>query len=163
LSRRNPFLAGGLSLVLPGAGQVYNRQKRKALVWYVIFFLLPILFILCKCLHSFWGLVFLVFLYVWLYLYNIGDAIFGAMRPKKLEPRPWHKMLIIALVIFVVADVTILAGNRSHNVIGLRAFRILTNSMSPTLQAGDLFLSKAYGPNLCTSIFRQSDHGSVKQ
>jgi signal peptidase I len=140
LLRKNPFLAAALSAVLPGAGQVYNRQKRKALVWYVIFFLLPIFFILCKCLHSFWGLVLLFFLYVWLYLYNVGDAIFGAIRPKKLEPRPWQKVLVVVLVIFIVADVAIFIGNRSNSVMGLRAFRILTNSMSPTLQAGDFFL-----------------------
>lgn len=139
-SRKNPFFAGALSILLPGAGQVYTRQKRKALVWYVIFFLLPILFILCKCLHSFWGLVLLIFFYVWLYLYNIGDAIFGAIRPKKTEPRPWHKILIIALVIFIVTDVAIFASNHSKNTIGLRAFRIITNSMAPTLQAGDSFL-----------------------
>jgi signal peptidase I len=140
LSRKNPFFAAVLSIILPGAGQLYNQQKRKTLVWYVIFFSLPILFILCKCLHSFWGLVLLIFFYVWLYLYNIGDAIFGAIRPKKMERRPWHKILIIALVIFIVADVAIFAGYRSNNVIGLRAFRIITNSMAPTLQAGDSFL-----------------------
>ena len=140
LSRKNPFFAAVLSIILPGAGQVYNRQKRKILVWYAVFFSLPILFFLCKCLYSFWGLVLLIFFYVWLYLYNVGDAIFGAIKPKKMEPRPWHKILIFALAIFIVADVAIFAGNRSNNVIGLRAFRIVTNSMAPTLQAGDLFM-----------------------
>jgi len=75
-----------------------------------------------------------------MYLYNVGDAVHGALRPKKIEPRPWHKMLIIALMIFIAADVYIIAGSRLKNTIGLRAFRITTNSMAPTLQAGDLFL-----------------------
>jgi signal peptidase I len=57
-----------------------------------------------------------------------------------MEPRPWHKIWIIALVIFIVADVYMIAGSRSKNTIGLRAFRVITNSMAPTLQAGDLFL-----------------------
>ena len=113
---------------------------KKTLVWYVVFFLLPILFILCKCLHSFWGLVLLIFLYVWLYLYNIGDAIIGAIRSKKVEPQPRLKLLIAVLVILILANVTIIASNQSKNTIGLRAFRIVTNSMAPTLQAGDLFL-----------------------
>jgi signal peptidase I len=139
-SRKNPVLAGALSILLPGAGQVYNRQKRKALVWYVVFFLLPILFILCKCLHSFWGLVLLIFLYVWLYLYNIGDAVFGAIRLKKMEPQRGQKLLIAVIVILISANVALIAGNRSKNTIGLRAFRVITNSMAPTLQAGDSFL-----------------------
>jgi len=138
--QKSPIIAAFLSIFLPGAGQIYNGQKRKALVWYTAFFLLPLVFILCRCLHSFWGLVLLIFLYVWLYLYNIGDAIFGAIRPKKMEPRPWNKILIIVLVIFIVVDVAIIAGYRSKNIIGLRAFRIITNSMAPTLQAGDSFL-----------------------
>ena len=129
--KKNPFVAGGLSTVFPGAGQVYNGQKRKALVWYVLFFLLPILFILCRCLHSFWGLVLLVFLYVWLYLYNIGDAVFGAIRPKKMESRPWHKILIIFLVLFIAADVYLIAGNREKNTVGLRAFRLATRWVRP--------------------------------
>lgn len=138
--RKNPWVAGALSILLPGAGQVYNRQKRKALVWYTVFFLLPILFIFCKCLYYFWGLVLLVFFYVWLYLYNIGDAIHGALRPKRIEPRPWHKILIIVLMVLIVADVAVIAGNRTGNTIGLRAFRVITNSMAPALQAGDSFL-----------------------
>ena len=139
-ARKNPFIAGALSIVLPGAGQVYNRQKRKALIGYVLFFLLPIVFVLCRCLHSFWGLVLLFFLYVWLYLYNVGDAVCSAVRKKKTEPRPLGKTLIFVLVVFIVADVYIIASNRSKNTLGLRAFRITTNSMAPTLQAGDLFL-----------------------
>ena len=140
MSRKNPFLAAALSVVFPGAGQLYNQQKKKTLVWYVVFFLLPILFILCKCLHSFWGLVLLIFLYVWLYLYNIGDAIIGAIRSKKMEPQPRLKLLIAVLVILILANVTIIASNQSKNTIGLRAFRIVTNSLAPTLQAGDSFL-----------------------
>ena len=137
---KKPLIATVLSMFLPGSGQVYNRQKRKALVWYVIFFLLPNLFVLCKCLYSFWGLVLLLFLYIWLYLYNIGDAILGAVRFKKREPRPLNKFLIMILVIFIVADVALIAGYRSKNSIGLRAFHINTNSMSPVLQAGDSFI-----------------------
>jgi signal peptidase I len=57
-----------------------------------------------------------------------------------MEPRPWHKILIFALVIFIAADVYIIATNRSKNTIGIRAFRVITNSMAPTLQAGDMFL-----------------------
>jgi signal peptidase I len=140
MSRKNPFIAAALSIVFPGAGQIYNRQRKKTLVWYVIFFLLPIFFILCKCLHSFWGLVLLIFLYFWLYLYNIGDAVFGAIRPKKMESRPWHKLLIVSLVIFIAADVYLIAGNRTKNTVGLRAFRLTTNSMAPALQAGDFFM-----------------------
>ena len=137
---KKPLIAAVLSIFLPGSGQVYNRQKRKALVWYVIFFLLPILFILCKCLYSFWGLVLLLFLYIWLYLYNIGDAILGAVRVKARGSRPLNKFLIVILVIFIVADVALIAGYRSKNSIGLRAFRVTTNSMSPALQAGDSFI-----------------------
>ena len=140
MPRKNPFLAAALSIILPGTGQLYNQQKRKTLVWYVVFFLLPILFILCKCLHSFWGLVLLIFFYVWLYLYNIGDAIFGAIRPKKMESQRGEKLLIAVIVILILANVALIAGNRSKNTIGLRAFRIITNSMAPTLQAGDSFL-----------------------
>jgi len=140
MPRKNPFVAGGLSLVLPGAGQVYNRQIRKALIGYAFFFLFPIVFVLCNCLHSFWGLVLLIFLCIWLYLYNVGDAILGAVRFKTNESRPLNKFLIMMLVIFIAADVIIIAGYPSKNIIGLRALRLITDSMAPTLQAGDSFI-----------------------
>ncbi len=135
--RNNPFIAAALSVVLPGAGQIYNRQKNKALLWYVVFFMLPVLFALCKCLHSFWGLLLLLFLYIWLYLYNVGDAIYRSVRPKRVESRPLHKLLIMALMVFIAADVYMIASNRSRNTIGLRAFRMIANSMAPTIKAGD--------------------------
>ncbi|UCE40995.1 MAG: signal peptidase I [Candidatus Aminicenantes bacterium] len=140
MSRKNPFLAAALSIVFPGGGQLYNQQKKKTLVWYVIFFLLPIVFVLCRCLHSFWGLVLLFFLYVWLYLYNVGDAVYSAVRKQKTESRTINKTLLFALVIFIVADVYIIVSNSTKNTIGLRAMRIITNSMAPTLQAGDSFI-----------------------
>lgn len=139
-SQKNPFIAAALSFLLPGAGQVYNRQTRKALVWYVIFFLLPILFVLCKCLYSFWGLVLLLFLYLGLYFYNVGDAVFSSVPNKKIESRPWSKTLVFVLVIIIVADIFLMASMRSPNIFGLRAFRVITNSMAPTLQAGDFFM-----------------------
>jgi signal peptidase I len=135
--RNNPFIAAALSVVLPGAGQIYNRQKNKAMMWYVIFFMLPVLFVLCKCLHSFWGMLLLLFLYIWLYLYNVGDAIYRAVRPKRVESRPLHKLLIMALMVFIASDVYMIASNRSRNTIGLRAFRMIANSMAPTIKAGD--------------------------
>lgn len=138
--RKNPFLAAVLSIVLPGVGQVYNRQAKKALVGYIVFFLLPLLFILSGGLHSFFGLALLMSLYACLYLFNIADAIFGAIRAEKVKPRPSLKLLTITLVILVLADAAVLAGNRSKNTIGLRAFRILTGSMTPTLQAGDFLV-----------------------
>jgi signal peptidase I len=57
-----------------------------------------------------------------------------------MESQPWHKILIVALLIFFALDVYIIAGYRSKNTIGLRAFRIITNSMAPTIQAGDSFI-----------------------
>ncbi len=139
-ARKKAVIAAVLSIFLPGAGQVYNRQKRKTLIWYIAFFLLPLVFILCRCLHSFWGLVLLLFLYIWLYLYNIGDAILGAHRPRTSNPRPVNKFLIIVLVLLIAADVTVIAADRSLNIVGLRAFRVITNSMAPSLQAGDSFI-----------------------
>ncbi|MDO8794818.1 MAG: DUF5683 domain-containing protein [Vicinamibacterales bacterium] len=35
-SSRNPGIAAVLSLILPGAGQVYNGDFLRALVWFVI-------------------------------------------------------------------------------------------------------------------------------
>lgn len=134
------MLAGVLSVFFPGVGQIYNRQTRKALVWYAIFFLLPLVFILCRGLYSFWGLVLLLFLYIWLYLYNVGDAIYGALKPKKIEPRLWHKIVLVVFLVSVVADVVVIAGYRSRNTIGFRAFRIITNSMAPSIQEGDAII-----------------------
>ena len=138
--RKNPLIAATLSIFIPGAGQIYNRQARKALVWYAIFFLLPLVFILCRCLSSFWGVVLLIFVYIWIYLYNLGDAIYGALRPKKIEPRPWHKIVLVVLLVSVAADVVVIAGYRSKNTVGFRAFRIITNSMAPSIQEGDAII-----------------------
>ena len=148
--RRRWWLAGLLSFLVPGLGQVYNGQETKGLLFYVILsvsggFLIILIHFLLKPPGRpflFW-IIFLavIFISIALWLFIIFEAILSA---KKISGdyilkgyNRWYIYLIIILVIRLV-DFSVNTTVIEHNI--FQGYRIPTRSMMPTLLVGDHFL-----------------------
>ncbi|MGH7598015.1 MAG: signal peptidase I [bacterium] len=137
---KNPLIATLLSVLLPGAGQLYNRQPNKTILFYAALLLLPIIFVPLGGQYYFAGFAAFTFLIFTLYLLNIGDAFLAAAKIKTRERPPVTKWPLLLLLSFLGMNVYALAGDR--DVIGVRAFVLPTNSMATTLETGDRIIVK---------------------
>ena len=138
---RKPWIAGILSLIQPGLGQVYNGEIRKALPIYII----PILLIpgMILCLHS-------EFIRIFLAAYAIlGSAYYGlvfidAVRTAIRFKNEYTLKKYNKAIAYVGISVLVLILSQS---IGLavkskiiQAFKFPSGSMEPTLLIGDHIL-----------------------
>ena len=137
--------AGLLSLFLPGMGQLFNRQPRKALVIAIITHIFGALVAHTRLLLSFWTMVasFLVVL-AW-QLLVAAEAARTAARGKKPEaplPAPWLSYPVIGAIILVSA----LAPSPAHTMheSGFRAHKIRSKSMCPTICVGDRIVADSW-------------------
>lgn len=138
---RKWWLAGLLSLVEPGLGQVYNGQFRKG----VLFFLLPLVLLpgYVLCLNSRHLLVYLaayLLLALFYYLFVVGDAIVCARRQKGEYRLKNYNRLSVYVAVVVVATLVSTGMNLALKYNFVQAFSIPAASMEPTLLVGDRIL-----------------------
>lgn len=132
--------AGLLSLVIPGAGQAFNRHWKNAsafLGFSVASF--PIAGQL-RLLNTFWGLAILALALVGNTLGSASDAVHrGAMRQAqaKLGESEKYYPILFWLLLGIHLTSSFLVDSYLDNVIKYRAYRISSPSMSPTLEPGD--------------------------
>ncbi|MFO0355767.1 MAG: signal peptidase I [Sphingobacteriaceae bacterium] len=132
---RKGFVAFLLSLFLPGLGQVYNGQLKKAVICFSLLLFFPIVFGLTRGATTFYGLMTLLVIEILLRLYTIIDAIKYARRQKDYIPQvynTWYYHLIIAS-----AMLAILWFCDMKSLTGVQTFKIPTTSNQPTIQFGD--------------------------
>jgi len=139
-TQQNPLIVTLLSILLPGAGQLYNRQPHKTILFYATLLLLPIIFVSLDWQYHFVGFATFTFLLFTLYLLNIGDAFLAAAKIKTHERSPLTKWPLMLLLIFLGTNVYAIASDR--DVIGVRAFVLRTNSMASALETGDRIIVK---------------------
>jgi len=148
-TRRRWWLAGLLSYMVPGLGQVYNGRATRGLVFNFIFttwggLLFGFVFILLKRPPDGAGIAALFFLFAvstCIHLAVIIDAIRSAAKSgSAFSLRPYNKPAVYAavLVISLGVDFSISSALREHVI---KPFKIPTGSMEPTLIPGDFLLS----------------------
>ena len=139
---RKPWVAGLLSLIQPGLGQVYNGEIRKASFIYLLpFILIPGIRIMC--LHSEFIRFFLIssaLLIPAYYIFVFIDAIRTARRhSNQYSPKKYNKAIAyLGIGLLVVILSNSLLEVVKHNVI--QAFKFPSGSMEPTLLNGDHIL-----------------------
>jgi signal peptidase I len=141
---RQPYLAGFLSFVATGLGQVYNGEWRKALVLNAIgiavgFLLVGLLFTPIFHLVLLFGAPF----GLGLWIYGILDAVLaGRKRAQSYELR-WFNRVPFYIALFVAAAFAREGATTFLRENFVQAFRIPAESMLPTLQVGDhLFVDR---------------------
>lgn len=139
---KNRFVAVVLSIFLPGSGQVLKGHGYKTMIGYSIFFLLPILFFATQMQYHFWGLVLFVVFLLFLYVLNIVDAAWRKNEDKQSWSKRFSKWLVFIPVILFTVDAYAVKQHLStgNPFIGVRAFKLFTGSMAPTMQIGDYLM-----------------------
>ena len=151
---RNCFIAFLLSLLLPGLGQVYNGQPKKAIIFFGLLLLFPFLFGLTRGTTFFYGMLLLLVIRMALKIYIIFDGVKNAKRQKEYILKPyntWYYHLLIAIGMLVI-----LMAFDMQSVLGTQTFKIPTISNNPTLQVGDRLVAdmRAYKNN-------EPDYGDI--
>jgi signal peptidase I len=138
---RKWWIAGLLSLLEPGLGQLYNGQARKGLLILALPFLIISSMILClNAKNMVFFLCAFILLVLTYYVTVIGDAILIARKLRnEYHLKPYNRIIIyIIIVVIVFAASTTLYALVNNNYI--KAYRIPTASMEPTLLVGDHIL-----------------------
>ncbi len=132
---RKRWVAGLLSLIQPGLGQIYNGQLPKAIIIYALSLVLIPGIILC--LNTTFIRVFLIMLVVLVptyYLWAIIDAIKTAGRfSSEYHPQKYNK--VVAYI-----GIFLLAAILANALIATSAYKFPSTSMEPTVLAGDHIL-----------------------
>jgi len=134
--RRRPLLAVFLSFLTPGLGQIYNGQLRRGVMIYIIGLMLFSLLLNTLAL-KFNGLLACVIIYFFYKLFTISDAAINTTKIKKRKLKKYNKWLLYLFIILfhigVVTPILLVYINP------LKAYRVPSDSMAPTLNNGDIF------------------------
>ena len=142
---RYPLVALLLNVFLPGLGHLYiGRADRWGIcvgITLGVYFLLG----LAGALSNFWGYLLALAAFVAAYLFLLIDApVLARQRP--FEPKWYNRAsiyIVFALALFSYSNIMLYLRPA---LLGVNSFRVPTDSMSPTLLAGDYILAdtKAY-------------------
>jgi len=138
---RKPWIAGILSLIQPGLGQVYNGEIRKALPIYII----PILLIpgMILCLHNEFIRIFLA-AYAILgsayYFLVFIDAVRTARQFKNEYTQKKYNKTIAYIGIYLLVAALSLSISTVVKFNIIQAYKFPSGSMEPTLLIGDHIL-----------------------
>ena len=143
---RKWWIAGLLSLIEPGLGQIYNGQARKGITILVLCLLLSPLMLLC--LHAgniVFTFLFLIIVTIGYYACAIVDAIVAARKLRVEYTLKKYNKVIVYIGIFVAVIIinTVLFGGSPVEYVRqnhVQAFRIPASSMEPALMNGDYIL-----------------------
>lgn len=136
-SQRNLFVAGLLSVLVPGLGQVYNAQPKRGIVFYLLS-LTPLFFFLTTFCFRVWAWlvpgVFALGLLARIVAAIEAAVSAGAAKPVKSYNRWW---VYIALLGLHFGFALFVSG--SH--LAARSYSIPSGSMIPTLVPGDYVMA----------------------
>lgn len=135
-------LAGLLSFLFSGTGQLYNRQPRKAFVLAVISAIPGILLIKSRVLFSFWTMLATFLFGIAWKIFVTAEAAYAVAKLKKPEPRPPLPRVtypLLASIFFVAALIP--TAHQIQSGTGFAAFKYPSASMCPTICAGERFVA----------------------
>jgi len=133
-----------LSALIPGAGQIFNRQPRKGLA---ILILIPTVAFLAggiSLFSTFRGLVIGLVVETFLVLWAVVDsAVCGGQRAKERPGFSKRRTLYLSAIVLIIINAVGAGTNfyRDQLLGGLVARVYPSNSMAPTIQFGDRFVA----------------------
>lgn len=160
---RRAWLAGLLSLLLPGLGQLYNGDLNKS-AWFVVAFVslstvvLSAASLLVTPQWTMDALLLVIIAIGGLWLFSIITAVRDARSKHDYTPHGWQgwgSYLLVFIAVSVLLMPVITQHIRVHYV---ESFRVPSNSMEPNVIAGDmLFADKRYNCPGCQGKVKRGD------
>lgn len=143
VGRRKPWLAGFLSLFVPGLGQVYNGQALKGVLLYCLYgmVVLASMMILLKLSLAPFNIAVPLGVILAGYLYILVDAVKTARSKRDtFQPKFYNKWYVyLAIVVLAAFVIQPAVGSTIRNA-WVQAFKIPAESMKNTLLVGDHLL-----------------------
>jgi signal peptidase I len=151
VSRRRPWLAALLSLVMPGVGQLYSGCGRRGaffLVMVPLWIVVPLILAVTIPTAP-WNMLLPLVLYLGLHVYAAIDAARCARARDAEQPLPRYSRWFVWIPIWLFMTTVV---GRTWVTFGtspwIRAFRIPAGSMEPTLLIGDCLFAVNWPYNL---------------
>lgn len=160
--RGRAVLAGFLSLLITGLGQLYNRQPWKAAAYAIVASLFGLALDQRPLALHFWTLLGLIGGSVCWKIFAVLDAAYVAAKANNAKPGVRVSWISYAVVGIIMLATTIYPSAKQFKQSGFRAFKIASNSMCPTMCVGDRIVAdfnayKTAGPRRGDMIvFRQA-------
>jgi signal peptidase I len=135
---RKWWLAGLMSLIKPGLGQIYNGQLNKAILVILLGYCsVPLLYFVAYYGLSVLSVFSLVVIYVAYYIFVIADSIVVAKKySTNYVPKNYNNIYVYIITLIILGSANYFYTDYvKHNVI--EAFRFPSGSMDPTLLVGD--------------------------
>ena len=140
--KRNPFVAGLLSLLFTGLGQVYNGKAALGILFVLVAAALTILCGLFGWAHHFIGLVAYAIVSIVFWLFVAVHAFIQARRMGEVELKKYQKAAVYAFLILIsLASVFIPARMWLSPLLGISPYKKATDSMLPTLHKDDCLMT----------------------
>lgn len=139
--KRKPIIAAILSSVTPGLGQVYNGQVIKGFFLFLATNLFIVLLSFTGLQFSFYGLIAIIMLSLFFWLFIVLEAFFAAKKIKEIFLKPYNKWSIYLLIVLVTFGIDYASTNfLLKNILGIQGYKLQTGSMQPSLQKGEYIL-----------------------
>lgn len=130
---RRPWIAAVLTWLVPGLGQLYGGEPRRALVIYLGGISLITVLLVSGTTRTFFGLILCVVAVLLFLLWVIWDAVRISQRKKEYELKPYNRWYLYVAVVVVAG----LIPPRLLALSPVRALQIPFASMEPAVQLGD--------------------------
>jgi len=131
-------LAGLLSLLFPGMGQLLNRRPRKGLALAIVTLVLGLLLAETQILLTFPTMVAAILISLGWRLFIPAEAAFSAATGKKPEARILLPRLTYSVIAVVILVATLFpSADQVKRGSGFSAFVVPSGSMCPTICVGD--------------------------
>ena len=138
---RKPIVAALLSSLTPGLGQVYNSQPFKGILFYLATFLLIILLSFTGLQFSFFGLMAVILLALLLWLFIVVESFISVGKVKDSAFKPYNKWYVYLIIVLLSFGIDFaLADFFVEDVLGIKGYRLFSDSMKPILQKGDYIM-----------------------
>ncbi|MEW6348959.1 MAG: signal peptidase I [Thermodesulfobacteriota bacterium] len=138
--RRRPFVAGLLSFLVPGLGQVYNGRLRKGFLFFLVGCVLDIVPSAWGWAADFRGFVLTILVLPTVFrIVAAAEAFWQARRVREIKLRSYDRWYVYVSAIVVALGLGFL-GASVLGTGGLEFGRIPAASMLPTLEVGDYYM-----------------------
>lgn len=146
IKERKWWIAGLLSILRPGLGQIYNGQMTRGIILFLFIQfiqLMPLVFLVKYPSFLFLGVLFGVSLFI--YIFVMLDAVYHAHRiGDSYQLKPYNKIFVY-ISIFIMAFLITKICSYPIKTYVVQAYKIRAGSMEPTLLIGDHILVNKLG------------------
>lgn len=143
---RRAWMAVLISLLFFPFGQLYNGRMARGMALLVGWHAAWLVLIALGALESLSGLAAVAVFFTVFYIAAAIEAGIDARRIGQAKPKSYQNLKGYAMLVALVVCVTLVSDNIQGTMHNLRAFKVPSISMLPTLQVGDHILVKKHQP-----------------